>query len=209
MGPRLDDPPVIDEDDPVGVANRLESVGHHDHRTLGGEVGQRLSQKPLARRIEGRGGLVEQDDRRWLGDGPGDGDALPLATGQAAPVLAELGVVAVRERFDAIVYAGGSGGPLDRGAIDCGVSGRDGLSYRACRTPTSCITAVTSIAESARRMASTSTPSIVIEPDSTGIRPATARRTVDLPAPDGPTIAVTERADASRSIPRSTGTPGS
>ena len=56
--------------------------------------------------VERRGGLVQQQDRRPLQDGAGDGDALLLAAGQLQAALADLGVVALRRRADEAVDLG-------------------------------------------------------------------------------------------------------
>ena len=45
--------------------------------------------------VERRGRLVEDQDRRRLQDGAGDGDALLLAAGELQAALADLGGVAV------------------------------------------------------------------------------------------------------------------
>ena len=49
--------------------------------------------------------LVQKDDVCVLEDGAGDRDALPLAAGQRGAVLAEHGVVAIREGEGEVVAA--------------------------------------------------------------------------------------------------------
>ena len=48
--------------------------------------------------VDVRGGLVEDQDARVAQDGAGERDALPLAAARARAALADLGVVAVRQR---------------------------------------------------------------------------------------------------------------
>ena len=79
------DPALIDEDDSVGhLAGKAHLVGDHQHGDAG--VGQLLHQlQHLADhlRVEGGGGLVEQDDIRVHGQSAGNGNALLLAAGKA------------------------------------------------------------------------------------------------------------------------------
>ena len=64
---------------------------------------QRVLDFLLGVAVERGGRLVEQQDRRRLEDGAGDGDALLLAAGQLQPALADLGLVAVRRHADEVV----------------------------------------------------------------------------------------------------------
>jgi hypothetical protein len=76
----LYDPAAIDDADLVGLCDRRQTVGDHDGRTA---CVKRLLDRLLGFRIESRGRLVEQDDRRVLEEGAGDGDALALSAGAA------------------------------------------------------------------------------------------------------------------------------
>ena len=49
--------------------------------------------------VQAGGGLVQQNDGRILQEGTGDGDALTLAAGKSAAVLADVGVPLVRQLF--------------------------------------------------------------------------------------------------------------
>ena len=79
---------VVDEDDAVGhLAGEAHFVGDHQHGDAG--VGQLLHQlQYLAHhlRVQGAGGLVEQDHVRIHGKGTGNGNALLLAAGKALGV---------------------------------------------------------------------------------------------------------------------------
>ena len=54
----------------------------------------------LVLRVQGAGGLVEQDDRGALEQGAGDGHALALTAGQGAPALADPRVPAAGQPID-------------------------------------------------------------------------------------------------------------
>ena len=60
-------------------------------------VSERALHQRLAFGVEGRGRLVEKEDRRVLEQRPGDGEALALAAGQRHAALANQRVVALRE----------------------------------------------------------------------------------------------------------------
>ena len=106
MGAPLDDFAVIDHQDLVGVLHGLQPVGDHDDGLLPGQRLDGLRQLVLVLRVHVGGGLVQEDHRRVLHHGPGDGDALALAAGQVRAALADHGVVAVGQRRDEVVAAG-------------------------------------------------------------------------------------------------------
>ena len=64
----------------------------------------------LALRVQGRGRLVQQQDRGVPDDGPGDGDSLLLAAAELHPLLAALRVVPVLKILDEVVRVGALGG---------------------------------------------------------------------------------------------------
>ena len=64
--------------------------------------------------VEGACGLIEDQDLRLAQDGPGQGEALPLASAEAVAVLPDQGVVAGGQGADEVVGAGRLGGLLDR-----------------------------------------------------------------------------------------------
>ena len=76
------------------VAGEVVVVRGDDERAAGGgELAQRLAELAAARRIERRGRLVHQQQRRIHGHGPRDRHALRLAAGE----LARQRVAAVRD----------------------------------------------------------------------------------------------------------------
>ena len=81
MQAALDDLAALDHQDGVGVHDGVQAVGDHDGGAVLAEMVDRLLHRFFGFRIERRGGLVEQDDRRVLDQRPGDRDALALAAG--------------------------------------------------------------------------------------------------------------------------------
>ena len=80
----LDDDAGIHEDDAVGdLAGEAHLVGDHDHRHAAlGEVAHDLEHLADQLRVERARRLVEEHQLGVHGEGPGDGDALLLATGE-------------------------------------------------------------------------------------------------------------------------------
>ena len=81
---------------------------------------QGLLHQTLALGVEGRGGLVEDEDGRVLEDGTGDADALALTAGEATTTVANHGVVAVLALHDEVVgigYLSGLDDLFHRGVI--------------------------------------------------------------------------------------------
>src|SRR5881628_3487270 len=87
--------------------------------------GDRLCQRLLALAIEIRVGLVE-DDQEWLSvQCACQRDALTLSAGERDAVLADPGVVALRQPYDQLVDAGLLGGADDRLWIGIGFEAPD------------------------------------------------------------------------------------
>ena len=98
----------------VGEADGRRPVGDENHRRrqVGGlETAQDLR---LHRRVDGRGGVVEDQDPRPADQGPGESDPLALPSRQGGAPLADAGVVAVGQLGDELVGAGHDGGLHDR-----------------------------------------------------------------------------------------------
>ncbi|MCY1434219.1 hypothetical protein D9M71_502750 [compost metagenome] len=82
-------------------------VGDQDQRALLRlDLFDRLQQGALAEVIEVGVGFIEHDQRRQAVQGPGQADALALATGEPRPAFAELGVIAVGQFQDQLVHTG-------------------------------------------------------------------------------------------------------
>ena len=103
MAADFDDAALIEHDQPIHGRDGRQAVGDGDHRLAGHQAVERLLDRRLDLRIERRGRLVEDEDRRILQEDAGDGDALALAAGQLDAALADMGVVAgapLRDRRD-------------------------------------------------------------------------------------------------------------
>ena len=74
---------------------------------------QRLLDQPLRLGIEGRGRLVEDQDRRVLEQRAGDRQPLPLAAGQPLSALADRRLVAFGLRGNEVMRVGGARRGLD------------------------------------------------------------------------------------------------
>ncbi len=81
---------------------------------------QRALDFPLGAGVERAGGFVQQQDRRVLEDGAGDGDALLFAAGKLQAALAHHGVIALRQLDDEFVDLG-----QPRRFLDLGIAGAD------------------------------------------------------------------------------------
>ena len=101
----VDDAAIIHHIDAVGAADGGEPVGDQDRGAPGHQPLQRHLHLRLALGVERAGGLVEQQDRRVLQEGPGDRDALALAARQPQARLADRGVVALGQGHDELVAA--------------------------------------------------------------------------------------------------------
>ena len=77
--------------------DRREPVRDHQRGAALAQFGDRFLHVVLGFRVERRGRLVEQDDRRILDQRARDRDALALSAGELQAVLADRRVVAVRE----------------------------------------------------------------------------------------------------------------
>ena len=109
----LDDAAAVEHDDLVGVAHGREPVRDRDRRPPLGEPLERLLHRALGLRVERRGRLVEDEDRRVAQDRPRDRDALLLAAREAVAALADDRVVALGQRGDQLVDLRRARGLLD------------------------------------------------------------------------------------------------
>ena len=91
-GPGLDDaPPVHDRDPRAQEPHHGEVVGDEEEGkvVLALELEQEIQHLRLDRDVEGRDGLVEDDEARLGREGPGDRDALALAAGHLGRTAAQ------------------------------------------------------------------------------------------------------------------------
>ena len=92
-------------------------MGDHQGGAIPGDAVEGVLDVLFGVAVERRGRLVQQQDRRPLQDGAGDGDALLLAAGQLEAALADFGVVAFRRRLDEGIDLG-----VRRGRLDLGIA---------------------------------------------------------------------------------------
>uniref|UniRef100_A0A0A8XUT2 Uncharacterized protein n=1 Tax=Arundo donax TaxID=35708 RepID=A0A0A8XUT2_ARUDO len=108
----LGDGAALQDGDEVGLADGGEAVGDHQRGATDHEAVQRLLHQLLRLGVERAGGLVQQQDRRVLEHGAGDGDPLLLTAGQLQAAITHLGVVAVGQLDDEGVGVSDPGGLL-------------------------------------------------------------------------------------------------
>ncbi|CRM72492.1 hypothetical protein [Pseudomonas sp. 22 E 5] len=77
-------------------------MGNHQGRAALHDLVQGRLNVPLGFGVEGRGGLVQNQQRRVLQQGPGDCQALTLAAGQQHAVLTDLGIEAFGQLVDEV-----------------------------------------------------------------------------------------------------------
>ena len=98
--PALDDTPAIEHDHAIGDRDEPKAVRHDENGPAAREPADRIPDDALARRVEVRCRLVE-DDQPGIGqECARDGDALTLATAQAHSVLPDRRLVAERQVGD-------------------------------------------------------------------------------------------------------------
>src|SRR3954447_612442 len=98
FGHLVDDLPVGEEDDAVGVTRPRRVVGdHHDRLAeLADRLAHELEDLRAGAAVEVAGRLVGEDDRRLGREGAGDCDALLLPAAQLARAMGEAGAPAER-----------------------------------------------------------------------------------------------------------------
>ena len=110
MSSALDNAPVVDDEDEIGPLDGGEPVCDDDRSPAGAQLLKGLLDLGLGGRVNGRGGLVQEDDLRVSQDDAGDGDSLQLAAREFDPALSDLGRVSVGESHDLVVDGGGLAG---------------------------------------------------------------------------------------------------
>lgn len=87
------------------LTNSMSFGRPYNDRLVMGQLRDSLHQLLLVLRVHVGGGLVQNDDGRILHDGPGDGNALPLAAGKRRAALTDDGIKALRQRHDKVIAA--------------------------------------------------------------------------------------------------------
>ena len=78
MRPRLDQPPVLEGQNPIGAADRGKSVSDHEHGAAPEQAVERRLDQLLGFRVQRRSRLVEDEERRIAENGPRDSHPLTL-----------------------------------------------------------------------------------------------------------------------------------
>ena len=104
--------PVVKDEDPVGIDDGAEAMGHHEGGSAGPEAAQGALEPGLRLRVHRGGRLVQQEDRGLAGEGPGKGEDLPLPDRQRPPPFAQLVREPPGEALDQRVGPDGSQRPV-------------------------------------------------------------------------------------------------
>ena len=87
--------PLVQHANQIGLHDRAESVRNHQHGVPLFELVDGLLHQPFALRVEGAGGLIE-NQQLWIAkDGAGEGEPLSLATAEAVAPFPDQGVEAI------------------------------------------------------------------------------------------------------------------
>ena len=100
MGAALGDAAFVQHHDLVGIDHGRQPVRDDERGVLAGDVAERLLDGRLGAAVQRAGRLVEDQDRRVLQQGAGDGDALLLAAGKLQPPLADHRLIAFWQAGD-------------------------------------------------------------------------------------------------------------
>ena len=129
------EPPVLHEEDVVGVANGVEAMCDGDHRPALGQLPEGFEDLGLVVRIEGRGRLVHHHHRRGPEDRAGDGHALALAAGKLSAAFADPRVEPALQFLGEVEHARLACG-LDHGVVvGLGPAGADVLANAGVQQP--------------------------------------------------------------------------
>ena len=90
--------PLVEDDDPAGLADRRQPVRDDDRRAPGEQPPQPGLDAPLGVQVDVRGRLVEDEDPRVGDQRAGEREELALAGRELRAALADLGVEPVRQR---------------------------------------------------------------------------------------------------------------
>ena len=77
----LDDAPLVDDQDLIGVANGIKSVGNDQQGLTPAQLGDGLLDVALVVGVHAGSGLIQNDDGSILQNAAGNGDSLPLSAG--------------------------------------------------------------------------------------------------------------------------------
>ena len=106
VGAAFHDLSVVEHTDLIGILDRTQTVGDGHRGTRLHQTLQGILYQALALGVEGRGGFVEDEDRRILQDGTGDADALALSARESSATIADVRIEALFRLHDEVVGIG-------------------------------------------------------------------------------------------------------
>jgi len=185
-------------------------VRHLDDRAARRQRRDRVLHLASAERVQVRGRLVQQQQRRIAQERPGHRDLLPLARRQPQPALADPGLVAVLQVADERIGPGQPGGLADVRRAGTGSAERDVAGHRvveqmrALRHPGHLLPPVTG-ADLGQPDRSQACPATAIVPAVGSVNRSSRLSSDDFPAPLGPVTTTCSRGRISRVSPSSAG----
>ena len=106
MGSSIDNSAFLEDNNPISLLHRRQTMGDHQHGSSLHRLLQAELHRSLRFSIESAGGFIQQKQGRIPQDGPGDGDSLQLSSGDIASPLLQQGFVAVGEALDEPISIG-------------------------------------------------------------------------------------------------------
>jgi hypothetical protein len=128
----LDDPALVEDDDPPGLADGRQAVGDDDRGAPGEQPPQARLDAALGVQVDVRRRLVEDEDARVGDERAREGEQLALAGRELRAALADLGLQPVGQGRDEVPGADSAGGGLDLRLVGLR-AGRRRCCRRSCR----------------------------------------------------------------------------
>ena len=97
---------ILEHHDLVRAGDSAHPVGDNEDGLVLNKSGKCLLNGCFVLHVQTGSGFIQQNDRRILQEGAGNGNALPLAAGQLAAVFTDVGIPTVRELFGEFVHIG-------------------------------------------------------------------------------------------------------
>ena len=97
---------VLQHHDLIRAGNGAHPMSNDENSFVPDEAGKRFLNRRFIFNVQTGSCLVQQNDWRVFQEGTGDGNALPLAAGKLAVVLADVGVPTAGQFFGKLVHFG-------------------------------------------------------------------------------------------------------
>ena len=111
--PPLDDLPLLQDHDGLGVAHGGQAVGDDEHGPVRHQMVHARLDELFRAGVNGAGGLVQDQHRRIRYGDTGNGQELALPLAETAAIIGNPGVVAIRQVADEGIRVGQAGGGAD------------------------------------------------------------------------------------------------